>query len=256
MTDYDAADDARKSYDLALEELRKQYRVELIGDATLILGDCLKVMPLLGTVDAVVTDPPYGIGFRSGWSGAKILGDETTALRDAALEGCRFERAIVFGGHDKPKPVSARATLIWHRPGSGMGDLDIPWKPDFEDIYIIGTGFSHSYRGAGVLKFPWDVFRGDAGHPHRKPVALLYHLLERCPGHTILDMFMGSGTTGVACAKLGRRFIGIEIDPGYFNIACDRIRKAYDQPDMFVPRPTESPKQTSIFDEAALEELE
>jgi hypothetical protein len=222
-------------------------RKEVLAEGVeLYLGDCREILPTLGRVNAVVTDPPYGLGFKSGWTGSEITGDHDTAARDAALSLVEFDRAVVFGDHNKPKPSGCRATLIWHRPGSGMGDLDLPWKPDFEDIYIIGSGFSGASRGDGVLKFPWDVFRGDAGHPHRKPVPLMYHLIERTPGAVILDPFMGSGSTGVAAVKLGRKFIGIEIDRTYFDIACKRIHATLDAPDMFV-EPAKPAKQEALL---------
>ncbi len=89
------------------------------------------------------------------------------------------------------------------------------------------------------------------GHPCPKPIKSWQKLVNRVSrkGETILDPFMGSGTTGVACAKLGRKFIGIEIEPKYFDIACERIQKAYDQPDLFV-EPPKKPKQLG-FDDAA-----
>ncbi|MCP4122434.1 MAG: site-specific DNA-methyltransferase, partial [Bacteroidetes bacterium] len=76
-------------------------------------------------------------------------------------------------------------------------------------------------------------------HPTQKPVEVMKWCVTKLPKgtETILDPFMGSGTTGVACAKLGRKFIGIELDETYFNIACERIQKAYDQPDLFIEPP-------------------
>src|SRR5690606_12281906 len=89
---------------------------------------------------------------------------------------------------------------------------------------------------------------GPKFHPTQKPLALMRWCLKWFEGQTILDPFMGSGTTGVACVKEGRKFIGIEIDPDYFNIACERIRKAYAQPDMFIEAAkAEQPKQESLF---------
>ncbi len=94
----------------------------------------------------------------------------------------------------------------------------------------------------------------DYGHPTAKPIEWMERLVNiaSLPGETILDPFMGSGTTGVACAKLGRRFIGIEIDPGYFEIACRRIDEAYRQRDLFrdAPRPA-APVQTSLLGDVA-----
>jgi len=199
---------------------------EIIGPCRLYLGDCRDVLPTLSGIDAVVTDPPYGITFESGWTGSSIKSDEDTSVRDEALRLANAPAAVVFGSPKLPPVESAITTLVWHRPGSGMGDLTFPWKPDYEHIYIVGRGFSHERRGPSVLVHPWDVFRGDALHPHQKPIRLMMSLIERCPGHTVLDPFMGSGTTGVACVRLGRKFIGIEIDPDYFATACRRIREA------------------------------
>lgn len=224
---------------------------EQIGECRLILGDCREVLPTLGKVDAVVTDPPYGQSFKSGWTGSSIANDGDTSVRDEALAAVSFDRAVVFGGHGITKPAGTRATLIWHRPGSGMGDLDLPWKPDFEDIYIIGSGFTAPKRGDGVLTFAWDVFRGDAGHPHRKPVPLMRHLLERTPGEIVLDPFAGSGSTGVACVNMGRAFIGIEKDSSFFSLMCRRIEAAYAQPDIFIEAAREKPVQQPLFGEAA-----
>lgn len=196
-------------------------------------GDCLEVMKDIGTVDAVITDPPYGIAFESGWTGAKISGDENVTAREKMLGLCSGIPALVFGSPKIKEPAGTKANLIWHRPGSGMGDLSFPWKSDYEFIHVIGFGFSHKSRCSSILSFPWDTFRGDAFHPHQKPLPLMKYLIERCPGDTVLDPFMGSGTTGVACAELGRRFIGIEIDNDYFEIARKRIEVAYAQKIMF-----------------------
>ena len=108
-----------------------------------------------------------------------------------------------------------------------MGDLSIPWKPSFELIYIRGHSWS-GHRGEGVLRgevmITWET-KGRV-HPHQKPVWLLTHLIAKACATTILDPFMGSGTTGVAAVQLGRRFIGIEIDPHYFEVAVRRIEDA------------------------------
>jgi len=136
--------------------------------------------------------------------------------------------------------------LVWDKgPASGMGDLSFPWKASFEFIYIGGKGWS-GFRDEGVIKNCWIVTRASMGrvHPNEKPVDLLRHICEKAPGNTILDPFMGSGTTGVACARLGRKFIGCEIEPRYFDIACRRIEAAYRQADMFVPRPKPAPLVT------------
>lgn len=125
-----------------------------------------------------------------------------------------------------------------------MGDLSFPWKPSFELIYVTGDGWS-GRRVPGVLRGPvqvsWEnhpnVPPDDARvHPHQKPDWLPAHFIERLPhAQNIVDPFMGSGTTGVAALRLGRRFIGIEIDEGYFRTACRRIEAAARQPDLLIP---------------------
>lgn len=211
-----------------------------IGDATLYLGDCLDILPMLGPVDAVVTDPPFGANYKSGHFGylsRSIPGDNDTTLRDALLDAWHGP-ALVFGTWKSPRPKATKMVLVWDTGGAlGMGDLSIPWKPSHQEIYVIGTGFSGP-RTSDVLYSPPVQSMASNGrvHPNEKPIPLLVMLLEKCPEKwTIFDPFMGSGTTGVACARLGRKFIGIEIEPRYFDIACKRIAREYEQLKLFPP---------------------
>jgi DNA modification methylase len=135
--------------------------------------------------------------------------------------------ALVFGSPKIQEPEGTKFNLIWHRPGSGMGDLKSPWKPDYEFVHVIGDGFSYSERVSSVLSFPWDTFRGDALHPHRKPVDLLINLIEKCPAGIVVDLFHGSGSTMVACENLGRRCRAIEISPAYVAVALERMSTAF-----------------------------
>jgi DNA modification methylase len=224
-----------------------------IGDAVLYLGDCLEILPTLGPVDAVVTDPPYGIGVSLGvdsgksdggmWKDVEIKGDNSTEMRDAMLSIIGGIPFAILGSHKQPMPKGTQATLVWEKGNHvGCGDLAMPWKPNFELIFIRGSGFWTGHRDSGVLHF--NAVGGCVGnrndgrrfHPTEKPVELLQYLIQKSTG-TILDPFMGSGTTGVACANLGRKFIGIEIEPRYFDIACERIRRAYEQPRLPLPEP-------------------
>ena len=228
-------------------------RKEVIGDCELYLGDCLDVMPGLGKVDAVVTDPPYGAANSSSWGGlhgkCTIKNDEDLTIRDKALDAIEFDRALVFGSPKKSKPADTRQTIIWEKGGHcGMGDLTIPWKPNFEEIYILGSGFVGE-RSSGVIYIISDrecngVVR-ERFHPTEKPLQLMQELIRKTPG-TILDPFMGSGTTGVACAKMGRKFIGIELEEKYHSIACRRIQQAYDQPDLFIAPPVKHKQETLL----------
>lgn len=233
--------------------------IKQIGDATLILGDCREILPTLSGVDAVVTDPPYGISHASNhvadtttaeWMNIEIAGDHDTSLRDHVL-AWHCGAWACFGSIKAAVPAGYRGVLVWDKgPAAGMGDLSFPWKPSFELVFIGGNGWFGS-RDEGVIKQCWIVTRASMGrvHPHEKPVDLLRHVVEKAPGKTVLDPFMGSGTTGVACARLGRKFIGIEIEPKYFDIACRRIEQAHRQCDLFVHAPPAAdPQDQRIVD--------
>ena len=215
-------------------------RVEVIGNATLYLGDCREILPTLQDRPAVVlTDPPFGIGYQSGqreaglWkAGKRITNDHDTKCRDEALAMLAGIPALVFGSRKAPLPPGHRATLIWNKgPALGMGALDLPWKPSYEEIYVIGKGFHGQKRDGAVIYHPpvQSMAKNGREHPNEKPVGLLAKLLGHCPDGLVCDPFMGSGSTGVACAQLGQPFVGIEVEPAYFDIACRRIEDAQRQ---------------------------
>jgi site-specific DNA-methyltransferase (adenine-specific) len=220
-------------------------RVERIGDAVLLLGDCLDILPHLGPVDAVVTDPPYGIDFaaqptkwqrRAGKTPASWDGDTVEGLPSLLVLG-RIQ--VVWGGNYYDLPPS-RGWLSWFKP-------DAP--PTMASIELAWTNQDRNSRQISCSIGATNAER--VGHPTQKPVAVMVWTLQQMGvPNTVLDPFMGSGTTLVACAKLGRQGIGIEIDEGYFDIACERIRKAYAQPDMFIERPAPAVQQPR-FSEAA-----
>lgn len=219
------------------------------------LGDCREVLPLLGKIDAVVTDPPYGIAYQSGhatdrlWAaGRSITNDDDNSVRDEVLG--KFECAILaFGTRKVPLPPRTRQVLIWDKQGAlGMGALDLPWKPAHEEIYVLGKGFVGGRNWHSVILHPPTQAMACNGrtHPTEKPVGLMKMLIKWCPAGVILDPFMGSGTTGVAAVKLGRRFIGIEIEPKYYELAKRRITEALKQPDLFIEKPKPA-KQESFL---------
>lgn len=231
----------------------------VIGECRVLLGDCLEILPTLGKVDAVVTDPPYGMSYKSGyatealWQGDGIEGDESTFVRDYVVHYARKVPMLCFGTWRVERPKRTKIVLIWDKGGAlGMGDLRIPWKCDHEEIYVLGGGFVGTRDSGSVLRFPpvQSTAKNGRQHPNEKPVGLLQDLVRKTPG-VVLDPFMGSGTTGVACVKLGRKFVGIELHEPYFDIACDRIAKAYAQPDMFVERAPEPVQQPLFSPEAA-----
>ena len=213
-------------------------------DWVLYHGDCLDILPRLdaGSVDAVVTDPPYGISYASGWAARpKIANDDDTEARDLMLR-LWDGPAIVFGRWDQPRPAATRCRLIWNKGDwPGMGDLSFPWGPSDEEVYVIGAGFTG--RRSGTVITQNRITNGT--HPNEKPVGLLCDLIEKTPGKRILDPFTGSGTTGVACIRTGRKFIGIEIDEHYCEVAARRMREAEADQALFT-QDEPKPKQMTL----------
>lgn len=220
-------------------------RAEVIGDCLLLQGDCLEIMPHLGRVDAVVTDPPYGLGdlWQGGGGKSKsswVFNPSEAQAWDQAAPTWLPEKigntpAIVWGGNYMPFPIS-RAWLVWDKgiPDFTTGHSELAWTNldmPIRNFKICPNVMTPSGRD------------GSKQHPTQKPVALMRWCLGFLPeARLILDPFMGSGTTGVACVKEGRRFIGIELDPGYFDTACKRVAQAVAQPDLFIappPKPTQ-----------------
>jgi len=212
-------------------------RVEQIGDCTLYLADCMDVLPTLGKVDAVVTDPPYGIGKKmQGGTWATKASHYSDMQRwdlEAKQEWIEYilklnRPTIIWGGNYFIMPPS-RCWFVWKKPHfPTTADCELAWCSIDANARVFD----------GLRSY------GDKSHPTEKPLPLMTWCIKQLPdtAQTILDPFMGSGTTGVACVKMGRKFIGIEREPKYFEIACRRIREAYAQPDFFVAQP--EPKQT------------
>lgn len=194
---------------------------------------------------AILTDPPYGIGMSGGNVGYKGFNDLPrkewdVSPPDAAIDlilkmGCPY---IIWGGNYFKLPPS-RCYLVWDK-GAGFKGRSYA-ESELAKTNIDGNArtFSHDPLAKGDYK--------GKVHPTQKPVALMEWCLGFLPdAKTILDPFMGSGTTLVACAKLGRKGIGIELDPDYFEIACKRVRDAYAQPDLFIA-PPEKPTQEVLL---------
>lgn len=215
-----------------------------IGSATLYFGDCIEILSKL-QYDCVITDPPYGMDYKSGhatdalWiAGKSIRGDKNPVIRDEILKRVSCP-CLVFGTWKVNRPENTRMVLIWDKGGAlGMGDLDLPWKPDHEEIYVLGKGFVGNRDRGSVLRFPpvQSMAKNGRKHPNEKPVPLMKELIRKTKG-TILDPFMGSGSTGVAAIQSGRKFIGIEIEKEYFDIACQRLEIANSQSDFIADCP-------------------
>lgn len=207
---------------------------------TIYHGDALDIMPqIMDQAAVMVTDPPYGVSYVSGSRGVPhkaIAGDNDPGLRDEVLALWATTRpdapALVFGSWTVPRPVGTRHRLIWVKGQSpGMGDLDLPWGPGDEEIYVIGDGFGY---GDGFVNkkrtgnwLNYDTLGAVAVerfHPTPKPPGLMIDLLGNCPdGATVLDPFMGSGATLRAAMDLGRPAIGIELDEEYCEKAATRV---------------------------------
>ena len=236
----------------------------VIGKATLYRGDCMEVLPTL-RADAVITDPPYsanthkmaktnrGAGHGVGLiTFAALTGDEFDSVMSACLNAsdgwvvatCDYKHAARFyespafvrlGAWVKPNPMPQ---ISADRPGQG-----------FETVLVLHSGRTpkrwNRGGGAGVWTFP---VHSDALVPTQKPIGLACSFVSDFtqPGQTVIDPFLGSGTTGVACAQLGRKFIGIEASQQHFDIACRRIEQAQQQAQIFDHTEPVVPEQAGL----------
>jgi len=208
-----------------------------IGDATLYLGDCMDILPTLDKVDAVITDPPYGINenhkkvaSRQQLAKPKDYGKfdwdkspPSKYLIDAIRNKAQWS-ALFGGNYFELAPTSC--WLVWDKLNTG----------DFADCELVWTNWPKAVRR---IQWRWNgmIRQGNEEryHPTQKPLEVMKWVIDLCPkSDIILDPFMGSGTTGVAAIQMGRKFIGIEREPKYFEIACKRIEQATKQDDMFI----------------------
>lgn len=229
-------------------------RKEVIGSCVLYLGDCLDILPTLGPIDAVVTDPPYefetaGAGiFRTN---RKNMDEIKAAGLDkgfdfTAFKAEQFGSAVFFAHNDQwaellPYLASQFDRFVicqWHKTNP-MPVANRHYQPDTE-IYV--HAWNNGHHPVGELREKQRFIIAPNGqdtsvsHPTVKPLSVMMKIIGNVGGNTVLDPFMGSGTTGVACVKRGKPFIGIERHEAYFDIACERIRKAISQPDFFVTK--------------------
>ena len=229
-------------------------RKEVIGSQTLILGDCLEVMPTLGRFDACVTDPPYGIGESQKKNLSRHKLPECTVYAGgdfdcapATPEQIGMIRSIsktqiIFGGNYFDLPPS-KCWLVWDKQNgaSDFADCELAWTNmdrAVRRIYWQWSGMIRKGEARGVKRV----------HLTQKPVEVMQWCLGFLPdANTILDPFMGSGTTLVACQRMGRAGTGIELDPDYFDIACRRVDEAARQPDLLITAPPPPPVQESLL---------
>jgi site-specific DNA-methyltransferase (adenine-specific) len=237
-------------------------RKEVIGRATLYLGDCRDILTTLGPVDALVTDPPYGVKERtarsSRISGNSLLDSPAPASRDwRPVHGdnmpfdpapwLKFPKVVLFGANhyahrlpEAPRSAGGKVRpwrwIIWDkREETGSddnADCEMAWTN------LGGPARIHRQLWRGICRRGEEnISKGQFRlHPTQKPVALMGFCLHECrlkPLEIVLDPFMGSGTTGVAAVRAGLHFVGIEIDAEYFDIACRRIEDAQRQGSLF-----------------------
>lgn len=221
----------------------------IIGDCRLILGDCREVLPSLPKFDLILTDPPYGISYannpivgkgkKASNHEAKTWDNETPASWVFGLMQEKGKRLIVWGGNYYDLPPS-RGWLSWFKPDTppSMGHFELAWT----SIDMLSRQFERSIGATNAER---------VGHPTQKPVILMEWCLSFTPEtQTVCDPYMGSGTTGVACARMGLHFTGIEFERKYFDISCRRIEQTYAQPRL-IEDTNPDPVQNSMHLEAA-----
>ena len=265
MEEYDSAKDSVASYYAAVEAKRVAgwdavKRDVTIGDCRLLLGDCAKIAPLLQPVDAIIADPPYLLSSTSPGTnhcfGKSLKKFDSSDYKDI-VEGFDYETLFpelekicrpfnlfcfcsnkqisqIMSYHESRSRVTT--LLVWHKTNAAPFANGV-WRGDIEYcVHARDNGavfLGNAEEKKKVSEHPIVV---DASHPTVKPLSIIQKYVRICsnPGQTILDPFMGSGTTGAACVKLGRKFVGIEISEDHFETAVKRITDAYNRPDMFI----------------------
>lgn len=221
----------------------------IIGNATLYLGDCREILPALPKVDAVITDPPYGIDYNHGGGNrfgavgvtraARLRGTPKIIGDDEPFDPARWiaycDNCLFFGAdHFYVRLPDSGRFLAWNK----LADME-PWD-SFSDVEFI---WHSANKAARIFNMKWKGIacskigenNGLRQHVTQKPIALMLWCIEQAGNpQLILDPYMGSGTTGIAAHHLGSKFIGVEVDEKYFDIACERIENAQRQAKLFV----------------------
>lgn len=243
----------------------------VIGDATLYLGDCMEILPMLPKVDAVITDPPYGESTHANAKSNRGVGHGAKAIDFSSMTAYELDQVLVLCGQCCNRWLVS--TMEWRH--IAKFDIDPPagWEMVRFGVWVKtnpmpqisadrpaqgweGIAYMHStsgekkrWNGGGQHGNYIGPVITDGAHPTGKPVPLFSMFVNKFTdrGKTILDPFMGSGTTGVAAAQMGRKFIGIEREPKYFDIACERIKRAYAQGTLFNFAERAKPEQPALI---------
>lgn len=234
-----------------------RFRKETIGDATLYLGDCRELLGDIGPVDAILTDPPYGMNWNldsSRYSGGDLGHrkrrdpgrSDWPAIKDDdqpfdPTPWLNFPKVVLWGSNHFAARLPVGTTLVWIKRldaafGSFLSDAEVAWMKGGHGVYCRRDLTNYALTS-------------DRSHPTEKPIGLMSWCLERMgEAPTIFDPYMGSGAAGVACLQARRRFIGAEIEPQYFEAACRRIEAAHNQPRLF-EEPKPKVEQAILFGE-------
>ena len=214
--------------------------------ATLYLGDCRDILPTLTGIDAVVSDPPYGMDWNTDstrFSGGQAENNQSKKRGDGRSDygkiahdnepfdpspWLQYPRVVLFGANHYAERLPVGTMLIWvkkdeHLWGTFLSDAEMAWMKGGHGVYLRRKNFTAPTRAIDAGGNP---ARSVGIHPTQKPVSIMAWCMGRAKiaaGATVLDPFMGSGTTGIACLRTGRNFIGIEKDERHFRTACERI---------------------------------
>jgi site-specific DNA-methyltransferase (adenine-specific) len=257
-----------------VSEVPPYQRKEVIGECTLYLGDCRDVLPTLGKVDAVISDPPYEAVMQNKWGilskqspsshvrhenlGFEAIDHMRDDVAKAAIDVCcgwliffcMAEGVRAWRDSIEAAGAKYKRAMVWVKPDA-MPQFNGQGPSVGHEMMVsawCGSGHSKWNGGGRPGTFVFTKNTQGAVHPTQKPLPLMNELVSlfTFEDDLVCDPFLGSGTTGVACVKQGRRFVGVEQDRTHFEAACERIRKAYAQPDLFIAPPAPQAKQEAF----------
>lgn len=238
--------------------MRPIMREVWVGPHRLLQGDSLAMLPLLDGIGACVSDPPYGMDWDTDskrfTGGQRKPGGDDGRDDWGAIESdaepfdpapwLAFRECILWGANHFAQRLPVGATLIWLKKppelfGTFLSDAEIGWKKGGHGVFAHYKQFPPPSRMAEN--------NGAVAHPTQKPVALMRWCVGMTKAETVLDPYAGSGTTGVACIREGRRFVGIEKSARHFDVMVRRVSEAYAQPDLLIPQPAPVPVQEVLL---------
>lgn len=226
------------------------------GNVRLYLGDCLEILPTLTGIDAIISDPPYGMNYNPSRSRTAVNVQRGLKLHDrqwTQIEGeaeafdprpllCAPIVLLWGANHYANLLPTSKRWLVWDKrdgtPSDNQSDCELAW------CNVGGSVRTHRQLWRGIARAGEEniATSGEKLHPHQKPVALMAWCIEQAKvpeGATVCDPYMGSGSTGIACIRTGRGFVGIEKDPAHYATALERIQRELSQGDLFLGSPND-----------------